>query len=405
MRTKTRSSPLTPAALASCPRAMPRSLSPALSLLALAGCASTVGGTTADASSDASATASSITQIAGAGPSACALRADGRVRCWALFWAEVDGGTPAPGVFEVAGLSDARELAVYSDLSTLGCAVRATGEVACWSRDPAGAPAAQPVTVPTPARHIAVGGQHTCVLDADGAVFCWGHNESGQLGSGDFTARDTPTRVVGLSEVVELRAAEADTCARTRDGAVWCWGRNFAGALGDGVHGHMCPSANGMEACSAAPVRVAGITAAEGLSVGLNGACALQRGQALCWGWGADGRLGTAPAEESHATPSPVPGIADATAVFAGYLDGCALRAGGVLSCWGLDFGDPGDADSGVQPRLAPTVVTALPDVRAVTGGWYQTCALQADGAVSCWGGRGGYGPVSRAHPLRIEGL
>jgi hypothetical protein len=381
--------------------------SAALALLALAGCASTVSGTTADASSAAS-TTPPITQIAGAGPAACALRMDGHVRCWRLFFrATGDGGAPppVPVVYEVAGLSDAREVAVYSEGDTLGCAVRATGEVACWQRSPEGAPVARPVAVPTPARHVAVGATHACVLDAEGAVFCWGHNEGGELGAGDLTARDTPTRVGGLAPVVELRAAEGETCARTRDGAVWCWGRNYAGALGDGVTSHGCPSADTSGDCSAVPVRVAGITAAEGLSVGLDGACVLQRGQALCWGWGTNGRLGTAPSAEDHATPNPVPGIADATAVFSGYLDGCAIRAGGVLSCWGIEFGDSADADGGGQAWLPPTVIAALPNVRGVTGGWYQKCALQADGAVSCWGGRGTYAPVSRLHPLRIEGL
>lgn len=103
-----------------------------------------------------------------------------------------------------------------------------------------------------------------------------------------------------------------------------------------------------------------------------------------------------------------MPGITDVTAVFAGYLDGCAIRGGGALMCWGLDFGDPADPDGGVQPTLAPTAITALSRVVGVTGGWYYKCALQADGAVRCWGSRNGVpplAPISRADPLTIAGL
>lgn len=383
---------------------MLRALVLASALFPLAGCASTVGLTDAGAAPDAA--SPPVTRVASAGASACALRRDGRVRCWSWYAASV-AASPPLAVREVAGLDDAREIAVYSNGTAVGCAVRAGGGVVCWEGSATSAPTAAAVAMPTPARHIAAGGGHACALDVGGAVFCWGANSSGQLGAGDFAAHSTPTRVAGLAPAVEVRAGEGNTCARTADGAVWCWGRNFAGALGDGLARHACVSATPSEDCSAVPVRVAGITAADGVSVGLNGACATQRGEALCWGWGTGGRLGSV-ASADQPTPRPVPGITEATAVFAGYLDGCAIRAGGVLSCWGLDFGDPGDPDAGMAPALPPTVVTALPRVVAVTGGWYHKCALDADGRVLCWGARNGamaLPPVGRDAPLLIAGL
>lgn len=50
---------------------------------------------------------------------------------------------------------------------------------------------------------VAVGNGHTLVLKSDGSVFAWGANESGQLGSGTFTAsRSVPVPVSGLGGVV-----------------------------------------------------------------------------------------------------------------------------------------------------------------------------------------------------------
>jgi hypothetical protein len=37
-----------------------------------------------------------------------------------------------------------------------------------------------------PALRVFSGGSHNCAIMADGNVRCWGHNESGQLGYGDF---------------------------------------------------------------------------------------------------------------------------------------------------------------------------------------------------------------------------
>ena len=52
----------------------------------------------------------------------------------------------------------------------------------------------------------------------DGAVWCWGANESGQLGRGTRTARELPARAEGLEGAQALVAGGTTLFAR-RDGA------------------------------------------------------------------------------------------------------------------------------------------------------------------------------------------
>ena len=45
---------------------------------------------------------------------------------------------------------------------------------------------------------LAAGYLHTCALLTGGGIECWGDNDDGQLGTGDTSERNTPTRVTGL---------------------------------------------------------------------------------------------------------------------------------------------------------------------------------------------------------------
>ena len=45
---------------------------------------------------------------------------------------------------------------------------------------------------------LAAGFSHTCALESDGDVVCWGENSDGQLGDGTNTDRLVPTAPLGL---------------------------------------------------------------------------------------------------------------------------------------------------------------------------------------------------------------
>ena len=69
-----------------------------------------------------------------------------------------------------------------------------------------GATAAQAAT-------IAAGDAHTCALEGDGTVTCWG---------ADNEEQSSPP--AGLTGVTEIAAGSYHTCALEGDGTVTCWG-------------------------------------------------------------------------------------------------------------------------------------------------------------------------------------
>jgi alpha-tubulin suppressor-like RCC1 family protein len=93
----------------------------------------------------------------------------------------------------------------------------------------------------TDAAHVTAGATHSCVLLHSGIVQCWGQNDVGQLGDGTTTQRNMPLTVPGLERVVDLQtglatsAGSGHNCALRDNGSVYCWGHNQQGQLGDGT--------------------------------------------------------------------------------------------------------------------------------------------------------------------------
>jgi alpha-tubulin suppressor-like RCC1 family protein len=84
------------------------------------------------------------------------------------------------------------------------CAVTRSGELRCWGANTFGAlglndtemrfeiaAGVASVPLPKPHRYVAVAAGHesSCAITDEGAVHCWGLNETGQLGLGDVAPR------------------------------------------------------------------------------------------------------------------------------------------------------------------------------------------------------------------------
>jgi alpha-tubulin suppressor-like RCC1 family protein len=252
------------------------------------------------------------------------------------------------------------------------------------------------------AARISSGGGHSCQVNEDGTIRCWGSNEFGQLGNGTTSTEivRVPGLVSGITDAVAVSAGPNYTCALLSGGSVRCWGLN-GGILGDGTVDNR-----------STPVAVVGLTNAVAIATGGNHACAvLADGTARCWGGNSDGRLGDG-TTTNRLTPVTVSGIGTAVAIAMGYRHTCALLANGSVRCWGENlFGQLGIGITGGANRLTPVALSSVSNAVAITAATYHTCVLLADGTARCWGLNGGAGvlgdgtSVDRNAPVTVSGL
>jgi alpha-tubulin suppressor-like RCC1 family protein len=95
-------------------------------------------------------------------------------------------------------------------------------------------------------RTVSAGLAHTCAIAAlDGTGFCWGSNNSGDLGAGLTPAAlplsTRPLAVATAHKFNELQAGYEHTCGEEAQVNLFCWGSRTHGALGDG----QCAPSNG----------------------------------------------------------------------------------------------------------------------------------------------------------------
>lgn len=315
---------------------------------------------------------------------ACAhVRGDGSVRCWG----ESNWGTTIPTLPSscdrtpqpIAGVSSTSgELSATSQLVCVTDA--ATDAVRCWGGDlgtlvpedvAPGSVYVQlaDVTALSPGvrgglatpRHLAVsegmpnvldGTGGACAIDATGDVYCWGHNRFGQVGSTPSAAVTSASHVVGMSVAARsIVTTSGFTCALGSDDQVWCWGIDAHGELArppsDPSVIPSCLSGASTSPCSDQPRSYAGIHFSAISSVLTAAVCGIATsgaggtpGDVYCWGsreFGIPGTTTTSVADplDGHilrSDGSPLGGIAH---VSVGWRDACAIDAGGALWCWG----------------------------------------------------------------------
>lgn len=244
-----------------------------------------------------------------------------------------------------------------------------------------------------PLVETALGDDHGVAVSDDGAVYTWGHNGSGQCGSGVVGGRSRFERIVRGSlaalRAVSVTAGSGHSLALDASGQVHTWGRD-AYALDARFAQELIVEpvvlASGERA---AADRTTAIAAGARHSVALGG-----DGWVYAWGRNGSGQLGDGTRQSrpfptaivAHAVPMPQA----FTRVAAGGFHSLAIGADGAVYAWG-------DNSAGQVDAIAPMAVTrpkrldALTRVAhttfvAVAAGAYHSLALTEDGRVFGWG-------------------
>jgi alpha-tubulin suppressor-like RCC1 family protein len=197
---------------------------------------------------------------------------------------------------------------------------------------------------------------------------------------------------------VQLALGESHSCVLTAQGSVFCWGIARDGVLGEGrrIYAEECKPFRDSElfASSSSPVRVLDLPPATQIAAGRNVTCAVHEprpgsaGNLSCWGW--------APSVEGHAfKPAPVvfesAELAGVAEVALGASHGCARRNDAPPVCWGLHFnGQLGNGTTSIVsgPVLASAVeaFAAPTSIRALALGARHSCMVHESTSVACWG-------------------
>lgn len=277
------------------------------------------------------------------------------------------------------------------------------------------------------AARVVSGSFRTCALMSN-SVWCWGDPKGkGALGDGMNTKANVPVRVrqVGdmkYGKIIDIFTAQFHSCVLTELSGVrkvYCWGSNENGQLGNGQYG--------AGKYSDVPVEVGGdIVGKNVTAIGGTGdvSCAIADGKIYCWGSNEEGELGYNAPNHPTLSPDPVPVATGGDPYWRlqpGYkavklsTSGsrsqtmCAIMDTGIAYCWGQAiFGQTGSTAFSPHYNYGqPVRVTGISNVTDISQDGYSymathlgttttaqssrathVCAI-ASGKVYCWGGAG----------------
>jgi alpha-tubulin suppressor-like RCC1 family protein len=245
-----------------------------------------------------------------------------------------------------------------------------------------------------------VGWTHSCGLTSAGMAWCWGRNSNAQLGDSSFAVRTVPVAVrhprgAPSCEIIDdtfictvgnplpftsVTAGAYHSCALTSTGQAYCWGYNADGRLGDST------TTTPRKPVAVKPLGGFSFTQ---ISAGDRHTCALNSsGAAYCWGYNLWGQIGDS-ATTFRQGPRAVqmPSGVTFSQIHASENFTCALGTGGQAYCWGYG-GDGQTGDNSIFGLPIPSAVLQPSGVTftSITTGNAHACGLTSGGQTYCWG-------------------
>jgi alpha-tubulin suppressor-like RCC1 family protein len=211
-------------------------------------------------------------------------------------------------------------------------------------------------------------------LKSDGSLLAWGLNNYGALGNGTRDLKIVPTQIGAASDWKSVITSCYHTVALKQDGTLWAWGANWYGQLGDGFTND-----------ELSPVRITGnwISVAAG---GYHTVAVKSDGTLWTWGWNGYGQLGRTTTSD-HDGPAQIGSDNDWISAAAGYESSYAMKSDGSIWSWGYNVnGELGDGTTDEKHAPVPEGTGGTWSSISVSGQGSHVLALKSDGTLWAWG-------------------
>ncbi len=226
-------------------------------------------------------------------------------------------------------------------------------------------------------RAVSTGGNHTIAVTSNGSLVAWGRNQTGQLGNGNATSLNVPTKIGVSVNWQKVSAGNSHSLSIKTNGTLWAWGRNSLGQLGNGTGG------SGL--FSNIPIQVGTDTNWSSIAAGDEYSTAIKVDGTL-WAWGENqyGQCGDGTTITKN-VPTQIGTDADWAIVSAGTNHTLAIKTNGTLWAWGYNnSGQLGDGT--IISKTTPIQIGTDNDWDSVVARLFHSVALKTNGLLLTWG-------------------
>ena len=176
-------------------------------------------------------------------------------------------------------------------------------------------------------RTVSAGSSHSLAIKTDNTLHVWGNNATGQLGLGDTTDKNSPTRVSTGWKTVS--AGFAHSLALKNDNTLYAWGWNWKGQVGNGKSGSTSEK-------ETTPQKISAETNWNGIAAGdLHSLVFKDNGELYAWGHNTTGQLGLDDFTNRD-RPEKVGSDTDWKAIGVGEVSSFTLKENGTLYAMGF---------------------------------------------------------------------
>jgi alpha-tubulin suppressor-like RCC1 family protein len=211
------------------------------------------------------------------------------------------------------------------------------------------------------------------------ALWSWGRNNVGQLGTNNIISRSTPvTTILGGTNWKTVACGSQTSMALKVDGTLWLWGDNSAGQLGT----------NNTTSTSTPVTTILGGSNWEKIDGGSSHSAAIKTdGTLWTWGFNNNGQLGNNDAPTNKNSPiTTFLGGSNWKSVACGSIHTAAIKTDGTLWTWGsANNGRLGNNDSSLAVVTPVTTFAGGTDWKSVSVGNH-TVTIKMDGTLWVWG-------------------